>query len=379
MASFQDYINTLKSGTLKPKIKIEWLRVDETVESEMIEDILGGSLTINRNNGIRRAIEFTIKNSEALLPNIYGIWLNKKLKLSLGYETLNGDWFEPQGIFVISNPNYTSSPNGSTVTINAVDKFSLLSGENGSGLLKDIYLIDNGTNINYAVQKILVDFKDPIVPILRPSTMNLPYTIRKGQGENVGEMLKSIAYASARNIYYDTEGRLVFDEDFDDNIKGSEWDFNFQDEKYTYLGSNLEHQFSNVRNYVKVIGQNINGAIVTGIAIDNDLTSPTNTNIIGEIPDIVANDYISTIAEAERLAKYKLKRLKVLNQAISIESIPLFHLDVDKVITLTDENYKITNQRYLVTSISTGLEFGSRMTIQCCLVDEIDFTVGAVD
>ena len=125
MASFQDYINVVKSGIIRPRIKIEWLRVDETVESIFASDILDGTLTINRNNGVRRAIDFTVQFVPELRPSIYGIWINKKVRLSLGVVCADGtDYFIPQGVFILSDPQYTSTPSGGTVSFNGIDKFS---------------------------------------------------------------------------------------------------------------------------------------------------------------------------------------------------------------------------------------------------------------
>lgn len=381
MASFQDYLNVLKSGTIFPRIKIEWLRPDETVESEIVEDILSGNLTINRNNGVRRVIDFTVKNSSSLLPNIYNIWINKKVRLSIGVQLPNGeDYLIPQGIFILRNPVYTSSPSGSTVTFNAVDKFGNLNGENGYGILQDIFIISGGTNVNTAIQTILTTFKDPITPNLQPTTKTLPYDIRKGQTDNVGAMLNEIVYAVAKNGYYDTYGRFTVFDDIADDKKASLWDYNFQDDKYCYLGSTIEHQFNLVRNVVKVIGDNSSatGLIATGVAKDTDLTSPTNIYAIGEIPEVVQNNYIQTNADALNLANFMLKRLRVLNGSIDIESITIPHLDVDNIITITDDNLGLYQSRFLIQFISMDLGFGGKMRVQCVKSAEEDFTVGKV-
>lgn len=382
MDRFEDYLNVLKSGTIKPRIKIEWLRIDETVESEIVEDILDGNLTINKNNGVRRVIDFTVKNSASLLPHIDGIWINKKLRLSLGVKLPSGeDYLIQQGVFVLSNPSYTSNPSGSTVTFQAIDKFGLLDGQNGSGILQDIFLIASGTNINTGVQSILTAFKDTIPPNLQPSTKTFPYDLRKGQTDNVGSMLQSIAYFASRNVYYDEYGRLTFVDDIDDDKKASLWDFNFQDDRFCYLGSTIENQFSAVRNVVKVIGDNSssNGLIAVGIAKDTDLTSPTNIYRIGEIPHVIQNNYIQTNSDAQALAEYMLKGLKVLNSTFSLDVIPMYHLDVDRVVTITDPSLGYVKQRFLIQSMSIGLGVDRSMTISGVAVDEVDFTVGAVN
>lgn len=378
MANFSDYIAVLKSGVIRPRIKIEWLRPDETVESILTSDILGGNLTINRSNGVRRAIDFTVKNSPELLPNIYGIWINKKIKLSLGVICSDGeDFFIPQGVFVIANPTYISSPSGSEVTFTAIDKYSSLLGESGSGILKDIYQINNGTLVNDGIKALLLAFNDNISPNLYPNSITFPYTIRKGQEETIGSMLQDICMFTSYNGYYDTNGVFTTRPDVDDINKGVSWEFGSDGDSFTYLGSSVEYRFNDIRNMVICIGANINGTIVKGIAKDEDLTSPTNVFVMGEIPFVMQSDYLQTDQQALDLAKFMLKRKKVVNQFVNITSIPVYHLDVDEIVTVTDSNLGFDRSRLLATSINMSLEFGGQMTTTCVLADEIDFTIAS--
>lgn len=377
MASYSDYVDSIRSGIYKPTVRIELLRDDETVESVLSGDVLSGTLSINRNNGVRRTCSVTFVATEDLLPNVYGIWAKRKFKLWLGLETDNGEYLKPQGVFVVTNPSYNSTPTDKIVTINGIDKFCLFNGEIG-GVLKDIYQVGSGTNVNNAVITIIQEFGDVKNPILDLSTQTFPYDIRKGQDENIGDMLKEIAYFSSRNIFYNENGELVFEDDVDDNIKGSLWDFNDSYDKFSYLGSDVEYKFDGVKNVVKVIGNNVNGTTVQYTAINNNPSTGTEVDRIGELAMVVINDYISTISEAQNLAEYILKRTKVLASSATIRAIKMFELDVDKVITVTDSNLNFDKKRFLINQISIDLSIGGEMTLSVVDVDEIDFTVGSV-
>lgn len=382
MPSFQDYINVLKSGIIKHKVKLEWLRDDETLESEFQGTITDLTLSINRNNGVRRILQFTAKNEPYLLPSVWGVWINRKIKLYLGVECSDGDYFIPQGVFVLSNPSYESNPSGSTVTFNATDKFTLLNGESGGGLLTDIYLINAGTPVNTAINTILTTFKDKITPIIYPNSITYPYQIRKGYGDNIGEILKDTAYFMSYNIFYDANGVLNLLPDTNDDVKASQWDYNSQSDGYCYLGATMESDFVSVRNVVKVIGNNLsNSTAIIGIAKNTDYTSNSNIYTLGEIPYApVENSYINTQLQADNLAQFILKRVKILNASIDINSIPMYHLDVDTVITITDTNLDENMSRYLINSINLHITpEGGDMTINCVKTDEVDFTVGKVD
>jgi len=380
MASFEDYVNTIKGGILKKRIRIDWLRADESLESTYTGDVLGGSLTINRNNGVRRAVTLELRLTDDLLPNIYGVWINRKFKLYLGYETKNGDYLIPQGVFVMTNPSYSARPSGATITISGTDKFSLFNSDNG-GVLEDVYLINVGTNVNNSIRTLLTTFNDNSTPILGLTNSTFPFDVMMNRGAQIGDLFKKIAYFSARNIYYDEEGRFTFLDDVEDDSKGSEWDFNYGTDLYSLLSLSVENKFDKVRNVVKVIGTNVSGALPEYTAENTDSTSGTDINRIGRrvYDPIVESDIISTVSECEKLAKFILKRVKVLASEMNVTVIPLFHLDVDKVVTITEPHMKYQQKRVLINSMTIGLGVHDTMSLTVVDTDEVDFTIGNIN
>jgi len=218
------------------------------------------------------------------------------------------------------------------------------------------------------------------MPNIQPISTTYPYQIIKQDGDNIAKLLYDIAYFSSRNIYYNELGQLMFVDDVADESKASLWDFNTSDDRYNYLGSTINYEFSKCFNTVKVIGSNVNGTPVSAIAQDTDLTSPTNINLIGVRPaPVVFNSILSTVQECQNLANYMLKRLKVINQSISISSRPMYHLDVDAIVTQTDELQGLNRNRFLVTSINIPLGItGGNMTIDAVSADEVDFFTGTL-
>lgn len=380
--SIQDYINYLQTFTrLEPRVRVQFLRQDETVESEITADVLGGSLTINRANGVRRAVSVEFANINGQFnPDIDGVWVNRKFKLFLGYRINGEDFLLPQGVFVMTNPKYNSSPNSTRATLNGVDKFSLLDGKNG-GYLNNVYIINAGTNPNTAIRALLNVYDDDVPPVLDPITTNTPYDIRKNYDDTAKSVLDELQFMTSRNIFYDEEGRLTFRRDVDDNQKGSLFDFDDNSSgslRYGYLGSEREADFSKVYNVVKVIGDNINGSIVSAEARDTNPLSSTNVNRIGEKPHKpITQSIIQTTQQAQDLADYILKRSIVLNNLVTITCIPMFHLDVDEIITLTDRQHGFERQRFLINSLSIPLTVGGTMSISAVSADEIDFRTSA--
>ncbi len=386
MAEFSDYISKIKSGIYKPRARIELLRRDETTEAVILSDVIGGQIDVSRNNGVRRAcsISFAITTQEEqdlFIPNRYGIWIAKKIKLFAGIQMDDGtDFLFPQGVFVMSNPSIVSIGGSTVITLNGIDKFSLMNGTNG-GVLTNILQVTNGSNLNDFIRatiqttnKIYTDPVDPILQgtsVLTPS-VNSSYTLRKEQGEDLSSLLKEIAFFLSRNIFYDENGRLRCQDDYPDNIKASLWDFNFDDDRYTYLGSTHDFLFEEMKNMVVVIGANVNGDIATGIARNTNPLSPTNVGQIGENPEVIFNDAYRTDAEAQAFAEWLLKRFNALNSSITITSMQLFHLDVDQVITLTNQVLRLGRFRFLIQGYSLPLFPGGTMTISCVASDEVE-------
>ena len=378
MATFNDYLAKIQTNAYKTKAKIELLRrVDETPYSTIEGDIIGGNITINRKNGTRRTCSVVLNNYDgAYIPDEYLFWINSKFKLSIGVLCDDGEYYYvPMGIFVTQNPLMdVGIGRTDTITISGTDKFSLLSGLN-SGILGATYIISLGTNIPTAIRTILTTFNDTINPIIHSTYTSevTPYTITEAYGKTSQNLLFQLQGMLSSNIYYDANGQLVFEPDFNDAGKASEWDFEKGD--FHYIGARYEPDYSSVKNKILVIGDNINGAIYDAVAENTNLQSPTRTQLIGEKLEIIEDSNIYTTALAQDRADYELKRKIAVYSGVSIESAIIFHLDVDKVITLTEDKLKFDKERFLIENINIPLgNSASRMTID--VVKTSDLVLG---
>ena len=118
---------------------------------------------------------------------------------------------------------------------------------------------------------------------------------------------------------------------------------------------------------------NIDGAIFDSLVENNDLQSPTSIPNVGfkRVKTIKDSNIYST-ALAEVRAEYELKRATNVLNEISIKSIPMYHLDVDNVITLTDAKHNLDRYRFLINGISLPLGTSGDLTINCVRsVDEV--------
>ena len=384
--TFTDYANALREGIYIPKARISLLRYeDESPYRTITGEINGGTLDVSRGNGVRRTVNISLENIAGdFIPNRYNIWVNRKFSLELGLEINGQDIFFPQGVFVVRNPEAVSTSSSGIVNLNGVDKFSLFDGTL-AGRLRGTYIIPVGNNINTEIAFILnlfldnptnqipYDANDPILQSLPSGLENTPYTIREELGGNYGNVLIQLNNMLSRNMYYNEVGRLVFENDIDDSVKGSLWDF--VENEPIYLGATQNYDFEGLRNVVVVVGDNVNGEIFDATAEDRSTQSDTSINVVGDLVTVIEDPIIYTTALAQERADYELKRLNALQSSLNISSIPLYHLDVDKVISVTDSRLGLDDARFLIESFSLPLIPGEIMNIS--VVRSAELEIGA--
>jgi hypothetical protein len=363
--TFSDYVNVLKSGVYHPIAKVEFLRrEDESVYSEFTSYLTEGNITINKNNGIRRGVNLTLDNSNLRFKiNEDELWINSKFKVSLGLRINEEDFFpNSHGVYILNDPELISDFSKKTINLSGEDKFSALNGVNG-GNLTDIYQIPVGTNIGSAIKALLIKGGDKQPPLIENITETTPYTIRAEYGKTIGDLIIELCEMISYDCYYDAEGRLIVEKPKDDKLIGSSWDFSV-DEK-TYLGSTHKHEFSKVFNIQTVVGANINGSIAYGQAKDMNLSSPTRIQLIGERPaPPITDDIIYSDSLALQRANYELKKSIALQESVSLNCMPVYHLDVGHIVTVTDESAGFKElDRFSIQSINLGLKYNDKMSL----------------
>lgn len=354
MATFQDYLNELTKTLRRPIIKIEFLRADETPFKDVTIDLrLEGSLSINNKNGTRRSVGFTLDNiTKQYFPDLdSGIWIGRKIKLSMGLRVNDSDYLLESGVFVMNNPMVTSD---GSVQIDAIDKFSMLDGSLG-GELDSIFIANAGITVRNVIKTLMLlttDTKDVIIDN-NIASQTLPYQIIHEEGSTVGDIILELADAFSCNVYYNEQGFLVFEKDTSDATKGSIWTFTDGIDETNYQGGSADWKFSDVYNSILIIGDNINGAIATGRVRNNDLLSPTSIPNLGfERVKVIHDNIIYNNTLAVERGKYELKRATALLTSSSLSSVPVYHLDVDKVVEIYDDYLNFSGKRCLIDSIT---------------------------
>jgi len=379
MSSYDSYISALKSGVHKQKIKLELLRQDETPIENITSLIANtsGNLSVKRNNGVRRTVNFDIINLDnQYIPNIDSFYIHQKMQLFLGLELPDGtDYFLPQGIFILDDPSVSSNFSESLISIQAVDKFGLINGDLG-GELGYVYIINVGTDISTAIKSILTLSGDPKAPIIDSALVGLtnPYTMTYQPSDTLGKIIVDLAQLYSASCYYNELGQMVVSKDVDDGIKSSLWDFTTEDD-LSYQGAKNQYNWREMCNSCLVVGSNVNGPTVSYKASNTNLLSPTSIPNLNGFERIFyyQKDTLSTVLQCTDLANYILKYKTAVQNSVQINSIKLFHLNPDEIVTLTDEKLGLSDERFIINDYSLSLSTNGALSLNVIKSKEIPF------
>ena len=372
---FLQYLNALK-GDFTKIAKLEFLNRDGTVAFTLDNDpknkrsgafLQDGELTCNLNNGIRRQASVTLSNLDGDFDfAVNKIWFGTQIRLSEGLILPDGtEYYIPQGVFEIEQPNEQFKPGGNSVTYRLVDKWANLNGSLG-GNLEGAYSVQAGTNILQAMASLLrlgrYDMAnnsskpiDPMLPILtnyyngKTQTLtdgtvanltDAPYDYISGDDGTLADVMLGLGEMLAAWVGYNQTGRLVVDpsqDDIADLTKPVLWDFTTAEKQLLHVEYTVRK--SDVFNDLIVVGDTSDtGYTARGRAQNRDISSDTCISRIGlKTKRMHAQNYYSDDICMAR-AEWELKRAAVLPKTVNIECTQMFHIVENGIVTLRRED-----------------------------------------
>lgn len=247
----------------------------------------------------------------------------------------------------------------------------------------------------------LTDKIDPVPPLLSPlllnktttiktadgevekSVLQCPYTATVERGQSYADVLLEYATILCANVYYDVDGRFVLEpvidtaDDITDTNKEILWDYTV-DEK-TFLGLSQTYNFDKVYNDFIVLGNIVNGYQFKGRVQNRNLLSDTCVQAIGlKTKEPYEDNQYTSDEQCIELAKYYAKTDTIIQKSATIPSVTLYHLDVDKLVTVSTPNNKMSKELFLITGFS--LSSSGTMSLNVSSVNILkDFSVVEVD
>lgn len=374
-----------------------------------------GTLSVSFQNGARRKASITLSDIDnAFEYNVNNIWFGQKIRLSMGLVLPDGtDFYLPQMVGLIKNPQSVLSENQKTVTFPLVDKWANLDGSL-FGKLTDTYTAKQST-AEYAVymaianllktsiydHKLTEDINamiDNVAPIFtnyydgkyysvlygdgsqtRTASMTeIPFDISENGGSNFAQLLLQFNDVLAGIIGYDQTGALRLEPsqtDINDIEKPVLWQFTQRNSTLSQISETIKND--EVYNDVIIVGGGNTDGGIWGRASNDDPNSDTSISAIGlkTYRETKAN-YFNT-KQCTALAEYYLKRKTILQKSVNITSSQMFHLVENQLVSVqrTDKPHNPT-EKHLINSFSLPIGETGAMTINATSVADIpNFTV----
>lgn len=385
----QKYIEIAMRSEIHPIMKVELLDYNDGVVGEITQDIISnyGSIAINYKQGVRRSCSLTLSNIDRKYlpnPNSGMFWINSKFKVYTGLKDIyTGDnyWFS-QGVFITTRPSAPRSLSNVTITIEGVDKFGIFGSETNYNQLEGTYKVEKGKNAAQVIRDILlldlgnghvIDWIDPIIDP-KMLTEVLPYDIIKSPKQYLGDILIEIANVLGCDIFYDTDGRLNIisgTADFSFTQQSAIWDYT--DVLPEYSNANVAADYVNAINAVKITGTNINDKVYEYTAENRNPMSPTRIDLIGRKMMVIDSANVFNAERARDLAEYRLNQHSIVQLQVDFNSSWLPHLDVNRVVNITDSYYNYYQQRFIISSLNIPLSLTSQIGISASNIAQLPY------
>lgn len=362
------YFEDLQNYIVEPVCRICVLNEDERVKADITEYIIpgSGSYTVQHTSGQRASLNFEIDNTSGrftISPYTDGLYYDTKFSFEVGIVCRDTVYWKPKGIFIIENikPNKDAG----TITVQTKDKFSLLDGTVGGKVTTNVYF-ENGTNIREIIESVLLsnkgngkpyDFKPIIFPD-KYETMCITYRITIAADESIGDIILKLAELMQCDVYYNENGNLTFEINNTSITNTKPVIYHFDDNSIEYFAdSSIEYNTNDIVNKVVVVGGNINGSIFDATAVND---SPSSKFNIYHFPDAkvkyVTNNNIYSDELAQDLADYTLLNSRILSVKESFNCTCIPHLDVNRVIGVSDANLNIKYAKFIINSLNIPLD-----------------------
>lgn len=372
------YMKALLSPNKVFYVKIEIFESDGTFIKELTHEVsqndLGG-VSANLNSPVRRHFSFSLKNTRG--EYTWGednlIWIDKRIKLYTGLKLFDGTVeYVPQGVFIVSEPEDSHDFNGNMATMQGKDKMWLMTDKRGTFVFETT--IETGVNVGTALRLIAARASETMYnfdPITETVPFDLPYT----PSDSLYKALEDLSFHAKGTIGYDVNGYLTFKKiDLNDfSTQAVVWTFDATNPRESFYAGNIRRMDEEIlANDIYVLGGSGQTAIASyRLTVDeNDplwADSPYSIQKIGRITYFHQNGspdpLLTTTEECLWRSKYELKRRLGYSERVTLQTSPIWHLEVGDVIEIIDPANGVEG-KYIIESFTLPLS-PQLMTIEC--------------
>lgn len=378
-----DY-DLIQMKTRSTRIKVEVLNFNFQTINSLEGRVTEGSISVDATSDIRRtcSLTLTVEKAKNMISPSGELWLDKFIRIYEGIDNPRNNnetvWWN-MGIFLINNPNTVYNSITETVTFEGLDLMSKLTGRRNGQLPAVATVVPAGNQIADVVKQIITQLGGFDNYIIEDVGYEIPYDIKKDMGATIYDLLVEIRDLYANwEMFFDVNGVFHWQQIPDGENEPIVVNFDELRQKLV-ISDGINVDFENVKNNVIVYGRLLdNGYQVMATATDTITSSPYNVNSIGQINYIVDDERIYNDDLAAQRAKYELYLHARLNDAITLEIVPIPWLnDVNIKIKYTNEKIGLSGE-FLIQSLEIPLGIDSSMNINAIKIypDEPTVTTG---
>lgn len=195
-----------------------------------------------------------------------------------------------------------------------------------------------------------------------------PYTIQTEVGKSFADIFLEYKTMLMGKVYYDRDGYMRFEpistsvSDYSDENRDIGWHFTITEQEF--LGLEIENKFDATYNDVIVLGAITNGKQAKARIQNRDPSSEFSIDRIGIKTKAPYNsDQYYSDEQCIALGKYYAQTDMAMERAGSISSLPIYHLDVGQIVTVSTPYNKMSQEKFLVTAITYDLKGTMNLTI----------------
>lgn len=195
-----------------------------------------------------------------------------------------------------------------------------------------------------------------------------PYTLVVKAGETIAKLLTEYATMLRANVFYDVNGYLRFTplstslDNVSDLDKEVIWNFTVTEQEF--MGLDLENKFDTTYNDIVILGRILDGKQMKARLQNRDPASNFSIDKIGiKTKPAYQDDQYYSNEQCEELGKYYARTDMAMERAGTFTSLPIYHADVDKLVTLSVPSNGMIQETFLIKSFSLNLNPISTMSL----------------
>lgn len=332
-----------KSSYRRIKLRVDLLSFSFNVIGSLEGNVIEGGIKIDANSDIRRVANLTlvITDSSFDIGEDRKIWLDKYIQIYVGMIDTNGEteWIN-MGIYLIDNPTKTYNATTNTLSFQAYDLMSKMTGLRNGQIPGIPTLIPSGSSIRGAMASAVSQLGGFNKFIIEDNPQNVPYDIQIETGGYVYDIISKLRDISSYwETFFDVDGVFHYQPIsayYTDEIIADDDLF-----KSTVIDVQNIVDFENVKNVIEVFGKSLDPAHYGDVAT---LSGSTYSISLADVITLAPNTMIGFTTPSSNGTVNNAK-LKINN----FSALPLLNEDGSSVTINESDTYLVVmNQSKLV-------------------------------